>query len=234
MNSCANAVFAVDGDGDLVRAYIDDPHFEEALINAQLSGNQPVWNEVVPISFGPMPRQGRSGFVPTDCPYFVFLANSLILSLKAVNAFGPLLEGAGSLFRTVHKAGRMELDYVILYVKREVDALDEANSEVERLPNSIIDIRFHSFHADRLLQSPIFRLPRFGKIYVTNAIVGLIEQHRLTGFRLKKVWSATTGGIRQSLLPEWSTALSPQEKERRRDAKRRALRAELAARQPAG
>jgi hypothetical protein len=235
MSICPDAVFAIDGDGDLARAYVDDPRFAEALVDAKLTGKDPVWNELVPISFGPVAKPGLSGFVPTDCPYFAPLSNSLMLSQRALNAFGLLSNGAGLLFRTVEDGDGTNMNYSILYVRREVDALDKMKSEVETLPSgAIVDIRHHVFHADRLLQSPIFRLPRFGKIYVTNTIAGLIEQHRLTGFRLRRVWSATTGGIRQSLLPTWSTEFSPEEKERKRDTKRRALRAELAARQAAG
>jgi hypothetical protein len=116
-----------------------------------------------------------------------------------------------------------------------VDALDEARSEVTyyKCDGALRDIIRAEFHAERLRDTPIFRLPLRGRIYVTDAIADRVTQHGLTGFKLKQVWSAESGGIRVPDEPyRYNGGIEAEGP--RNDAKRRALRAELAARQAAG
>jgi hypothetical protein len=226
-------VFTIDGDGALAFGQISEAAFRKVLVRSALHEQEVQRSFAVPIRLGPLAVKGFSPFVPTDCPYFSPLQKSILLSERAIDVFGSLLDGAGQMFRTEQR--QTETRYTILYVRRQVDALDEERSEVERFQSTgrISDVVRAEFHAERLRDAPIFRLPYGGMIYITDAIADLVQQHGLTGFKLTEVWSAESGGVHNP--PEVYRFNGGIEASRpREDARRRALRAELAARQAAG
>jgi hypothetical protein len=226
-------IYRISGEVAYCAARIEDDAFQKEFGAAVFRERDLARSFAVPIRLTPTARNGLSPFIPTDCPYFSPLLKSVLLSQRAIDVFGPLLDGAGQMFRTVQR--QTETRYTILYVRRQVDALDEDRSEVERFETSgrIADIIRAEFQAERLRDAPIFRLPRGGKVFVTDAIADAVQRHGLTGFKLTEVWSAETGGVRIPIEP-YRLGDGPDAEARRFDARRRALRAELAARPPAG
>ena len=128
--------------------------------------------------------------VITDCPDSG-LGSTLVLSQRACDALGPMLEQAGALLRLNPPH---EMGYRMFVCYRHIDALDTARTEHEEGFEGFIT-RFE-FHPAALEGVDIFRLSnRVGRLFVSERFVTEVRRHRLSGFRFRRLWSSDRGGV---------------------------------------
>lgn len=128
--------------------------------------------------------------VITDCPY-TGLGSTLLLSQRAWEALGPMLDQAGALLRVNPPH---EMGYRMFVCYRHIDALDTVRTTHEEGLEGLIT-QFE-FNAAALEGVDIFRLSnRVGRLFVSHRVVSEVFKHRLSGFRFKLLWSSETGGV---------------------------------------
>lgn len=163
--------------------------------------------------------------VLTDCPHLG--AAQLLLSARARDALAPLLEPEGEFLAVEAAFG----DYWIYNCLRSLDALDEAQSAIERFPDGGIKrITRHELQPEVIGQHAIFHLHgKTGTCYATDRLAAAVERAGLTGFMFTEVWSSERGGVtlpRGSLL---NRGVSDETLRQQRIAKRAAAREQVAA-----
>ena len=166
-------------------------------------------------------------WIETDCPKNPAYG-TVLLSERAVSAFGSLLTDTGYLLDT-HLA--FATRYKLFICEREIDALDLERSDLRRFRDgNIWDVFRYELDADRLRDQHVFRLKhRPSRVFVSDRVVDLVREHGLTGFLFQEIWSSETGGV-QLAPAELPIERVPGEFARRAAAKRKALREELARR----
>lgn len=112
----------------------------------------------------------------------------LMLRRKAIDALGEILRCSGELLPLACPEGELWT----LNVTNLVDALDEASSEVLRLPESgkILRVKKPVFRSEAIQGQEVFKLsaiPR-GLIYVTDSFVDRVRAEDLRGIDFKQVW----------------------------------------------
>ena len=128
--------------------------------------------------------------VITDCPY-AGAGSRLVLSQRACEALGPMLDQAGALVR-LNPAHEMGYRMFVCY--RHLDALDTVQTKhQEGFVDFITQYEFH----DAIVEGvDIFRLSnRVGRLFVSEHFVQETRQHRLSGFRFRLLWSSDRGGV---------------------------------------
>ena len=158
-------------------------------------------------------------WVETDCPGNAAYG-TLLFSEQAVAALGDLLTPCGYFLNTVLPTGTR---YKIYICEREIKALDEERSVIERFESTrrIQEVMRFELYAEALATSDVCRLRGLrSDVFVSDEFVRLVETHRLTGFLFTQIWPGETGGTG---LRVNRGAIKP-------PAKRAALRAELTAR----
>ncbi len=131
----------------------------------------------------------RDGVI-TDCP-FAGAGSQLVLSQRACEALGPMLDQAGALLRLNPPH---EMGYQMFVCYRHIDALDTVRTKHEEgFPSRMTQ---YEFHAAVLEGVDIFRLSnRVGRLYVSEHFVQETRRHRLNGFRFRLLWSSERGGV---------------------------------------
>jgi hypothetical protein len=112
-----------------------------------------------------------------------------VFSDKAVTVLRDMLERNGEIL----PVSIGDEDYSLYNVTRIVDALDEANSSVDRFDDdSVCYISDHSFYSRRLAGLSIFKIPQMpdDSIFVTDIFVERVESAGLKGFWFPVVWSS--------------------------------------------
>lgn len=175
---------------------------------------------------------GANGdWVETDCPKGPAYG-ALLLSERAIAAFGPMLTDAGCFIDTRLAATTR---YKMFICQREIDALDQERSELTRFDDGgVWDVLRHELDADLLQGMDVLRLKhRRARLFVSDRFVTVAEAHGLTGFVFTEVWSSDTGGVPLTLR---GIPIEQVRGEFARDAqkKRQALRKELARRRHVG
>jgi hypothetical protein len=83
--------------------------------------------------------------------------------------------------------------YFLFNVTHVIDALDEANSEIERFDDGgILDIVQYAFVEQKLKGEVLFKMPQdlLGWVYVTDPFVDRVRAAGLKGFKFRLVWSS--------------------------------------------
>jgi hypothetical protein len=112
-----------------------------------------------------------------------------VFNYRAVEALENLLQGNGKLF-PITCAGE---NYFIFNVTRIIDALDEANSEIERFSDGeIMDVDRFVFVEERLFGATIFKIPQLVlmDVFVTEPFVERVKISKLKGFEFRLVWGS--------------------------------------------
>lgn len=112
-----------------------------------------------------------------------------VFSPRAVEILADLLKDGGELLPITCEGE----DYFLFNVTRLIDALDQDESELERLSTGrIMAIDRYSFVKSRLMGVNIFKLPQkpLSYPYVTDAFVRRVEESGLKGFEFRLVWSS--------------------------------------------
>jgi hypothetical protein len=74
---------------------------------------------------------------------------------------------------------------------REIDALDEENSEFKRFPSSgrIMRIIRYAFSEEKVRGAACFKIPQLSEaMFVTDEVVAAVREARLTGTSFQPVW----------------------------------------------
>lgn len=166
-------------------------------------------------------------WVETDCPKGPGYS-PMLLSERAIAAFGPMLTDAGYFLNTRLAAATR---YKLFICQREIDALDLERSEFTRYTDGgVWHVLRHELNADLLQGLDVLRLThRRGRLFVSDRFKAVAEAHGLTGFVFTEVWSSDTGGVPLT-LPGLPVEQVSGEFDRTAKEKRGALREELARR----
>jgi hypothetical protein len=127
-------------------------------------------------------------------PDFPVFSTSAVFSRRAVDALLDLLIENGEILPLECEEG----EFFVFNITRELDALDEATSELRRFGRSgrgrVKRIVRHAFVPERLTAS-IFRIPQKPlRVYVTQGFVDRVEAAGLTGFDFSYVWPPLAHG----------------------------------------
>jgi len=140
-----------------------------------------VWAGKEDFAFVPrrLPKGDTPGF-STHIPVF---------NHKAVRALADLLEGNGELLPLTCGVEQ----YFVFNVTNVIDALDEANCELERFSSGrIMDVVRYCFHEERLAGTTVFKIPQavLMDVFVTDPFVERVKTARLKGFKFRLIWSS--------------------------------------------
>lgn len=112
----------------------------------------------------------------------------MALSRRALDVLLPHIGPAVQLIPLTFDEG----EYAMLNIVNVIDALDEAQSEVERFPSSgrVSRIKRYAFHADMVRDAWIFKIRQTQSVaFVTEQFVDLVRSSGLTGFEFRTLWS---------------------------------------------
>jgi len=114
-----------------------------------------------------------------------------VLSQRACEALGPMLDQAGALLRLNPPH---EIGYQLFVCYRHIDALDTVWTKHEEGLEGIIT--HFEFHTAVLEGVDIFRLSnRAGRLFVSEHFKQEVLRRRLSGFRFRQLWSSDQGGV---------------------------------------
>ncbi|TKD12808.1 imm11 family protein [Polyangium fumosum] len=160
-------------------------HSEEYEVFREFDGSPraATWK---PIAVRRVRADKRQGFKPSDFPSLGF--GPLVMRRTAVDALRDILEANGEVLPLSTDDG------VELYVlnARVIDALDEANSTLRRIPGTdrIMWIKKPAFFASAIEGVDLFRLPHRGSsTYVSERFVERVKAAGLRGLDFNEVWS---------------------------------------------
>jgi hypothetical protein len=131
-------------------------------------------------------------FVPETLPRTDFPGLSThipVFSYKAVEALSDLLGDNGELFPITCDGE----EYLLFNVTRIVDALDEANSDIERFSDGhIMDVNRYAFYPQRLFKANVFKIPQavLMDVFVTDRFADKVKTAGLRGFEFRLAWSS--------------------------------------------
>lgn len=116
----------------------------------------------------------------------------------AVAVFGPMPTDAGYLLNTSLAA---RTQHKLFICEHEIDALDRARSALKRFSDGgSSDMLRYELDGSLLRGMDVFRLKhRRARALVSDCFKALAEQHGLTGFVFKEIWSSDTGGVALTL-----------------------------------
>ncbi len=141
------------------------------------------WTDIT-VGWDPDMRRLPKGDFPS------LATNVPVFSRKAATTLADLLEGNGEMLSTTI-AGE---EYFLFNVTRVIDALDESKSDIVRFEgkSKIMDIETHSFLAEKLEQTVIFKIPQIPTmdVFVTDPFVERVQSAGLKGFRFPLVWTS--------------------------------------------
>lgn len=126
----------------------------------------------------------------------------------AKSVLGPHLEGLGQWLELEFD----EAPYWLFNVTNIVDALNEPASQVSRFTNGkVMFVEEFVFKPEALTNQLIFKIPQRPGTYTfaTNRFVDLVEQHQLTGFVFKPLWSQEGGTAKPSASDPTSSTSQP-------------------------
>lgn len=112
----------------------------------------------------------------------------MALSRRALDVLLPHIGHAVQLIPLTFDEG----EYAMLNIVNVIDALDEAQSDVERFPSSgrVARIERYSFHPDVVRNEWIFKIRQTQSVaFVTEQFVDLVQRSGLTGFEFQALWS---------------------------------------------
>ncbi|HUG23538.1 imm11 family protein [Piscinibacter sp.] len=115
-------------------------------------------------------------------------AHMPVFSERAKQVLGPHIDAFGLWL----KLECDEAPYWLFNITNVVDGLDEKKSELARFRDGgVMAIDRFVFHPERLRGQRMFMVPQRPLAYnlVTDEFVKLVEQHNLTGFSFKLLWS---------------------------------------------
>jgi hypothetical protein len=176
-------VYTLDADVNTYRPlfFTDSEHVVE--FNRLFDGTplKKVWTERNDFAFVPrrLPKGDTPGF-STHIPVF---------NHKAVRALVDLVEGNGELLPIT--CGTEQ--YFVFNVTNIIDALDEANCELQRFSSGrIMDVMRYSFFEEKLTGATVFKIPQavLMDVFVTDPFVERVSKAGLKGFKFRKVWSS--------------------------------------------
>lgn len=124
---------------------------------------------------------------PGDFPYLT--AGVPVFTPKSLNALADLLEPHGEILPLQSDDGL----FFAYNVTRVIDCLDVDNSQVKRFSDGdIMHVQQYTFFPERITGIPIFKIPQLSRAYVfvTAEFLRRVEDHALSGFRFKPLWSS--------------------------------------------
>jgi hypothetical protein len=121
---------------------------------------------------------------PSDFPWLG--SYTLIMREKSAELLSRILLKNGELLPLEDEEGVK----LFVFNANRLDALDEVNSEIQRVSSgNIMELTRPVFYSDRILGHDLFRLPHRGSpIYVTSRFIDEVYQAGLVGLEFKKVW----------------------------------------------
>ncbi|MEP7042573.1 MAG: DUF1629 domain-containing protein [Dokdonella sp.] len=136
-----------------------------------------------PVEFKLWRREGRRKLLAVDAPWYA--TSILLFKPTVIRAIADYLQRYGELLPLICK----DAEIVMYNPTRVIDALDEQASEIERFDNGrIMTIDKHVFHADRIRNVDIFKLPmRASSTYVSQRFIDIWTAHKLTGLNFVPV-----------------------------------------------
>lgn len=140
-----------------------------------------------PIKVRSHPADQSQKGLPCDFPWLG--SDVLVMRKRAVLALRDILDAHGELLPLVLPDG-VELQ---AFNARTVDALDEPQSNIMRVPNTnrIMYIKRVAFIEANIRGLDIFRLPhRASPTYVSQRFVDRVESAELVGLEFDRVWSS--------------------------------------------
>ncbi|TKD12806.1 imm11 family protein [Polyangium fumosum] len=165
--------------------WVNTIHSEDTEVFLQFDGTPraATWK---PIRVRRVRADKRQGFKPSDFPWLG--SDALVMRRTAVDALRDILEANGEVLPLSTDDG------VELYVlnARVIDALDEANSTLRRIPGTdrIMWIKKPAFFASAIEGIDLFRLPHRGSsTYVSERFVERVKAAGLRGLDFNVVWS---------------------------------------------
>jgi len=111
-----------------------------------------------------------------------------VFNRKAVKSLNHFLDQNGELLPATCQGE----EYFLFNVTRVVDALDEANCDLERFDDGrIMIIRRYSFFPKKLEGITIFKVPQIVlmDVFVTEPFVQRVQSEGLKGFKFRHVWT---------------------------------------------
>lgn len=217
--------------GDLDYAWINccEAGMYTVLDQAANEGAETDHDLIVDLEVGGYGANGD--WVETDCPNGP-IYGLLLLSERAIAAFGPMLTDAGYFFSTRLTATTR---YKLFICQRQIDALDQERSELTRFDDGgVWNVLRHELDDDLLQGMDVLRLKHLrARFFVSDRFVAVAKAHGLTGFVFTEVWSSDTGGVPLP-LPGIPVEQVRGEFARNAQKKRQALRKELARRRHIG
>lgn len=132
--------------------------------------------------------------VVTDCPYMSPQC-ALTLSARAVAVLRPLLTAAGGLFPATPYR---EQEYQTFACTTQIDALDRSRTEFFPVSAHFGPdrIRRYALRPGAVAAVDIFRVKGIlASLFVSDRFVEAVSRHRLTGFRIRPVWSSESGPL---------------------------------------
>ena len=181
-------VFQVEGDPDYIGINYDS--VEQVTPLRRLEFNHVPLDPAHVVNIQYAFKEPEEEGVITDCPYSG-LGSTLVLSRRASDALGPMLNQAGALLRLTPP---QEMGYRIFVCYQHIDALDTARTEHQDKFEDYIT-RFE-FHPAALEGVDIFRLSnRVGRLFVSDRFVSEVRRRRLSGFRFRRLWLSDRGGV---------------------------------------
>lgn len=151
--------------------------------------------EPMAATWAPLPvevMEGDETLPPSDSP---FLGGIAVLSDRAVDALGDLLEGRVELL-PVDFAGPER--YWVVNVLRLADVLDRERCVFDYFASGrLMSIDRYAFVPEKLVGETIFKLVDQPKVheYVTDAFVDRVQEAGLTGLLFPKVWNSELGDV---------------------------------------
>jgi len=130
-----------------------------------------------PVEFNLVRHDGRRKLVSVDAPWYV--SSLLIFKPKVIHAIGDYLKDYGEFLPLICEDAKI----VMYNPTRVIDALDEQKSTITRFDDGrIMMIDKHVFHADKIADVDVFKLPmRASATYVSQRFADIWASHGLTG-----------------------------------------------------
>ena len=148
----------------------------------------------------------------SDCPPFLLRAETL--SGRAVEVLGDVLRASGELLPLRCDEGEY---FVHNVTSSPGDVLDMEKSDFHKSVNDdyILHIREYAFHAEKLDDLWIFKLPqnRNTRVYVTDRFRSAVEDAGLIGFVFIPLWPAEADHAAQKVSKPPVASVKVQEKE---------------------
>ena len=113
----------------------------------------------------------------------------MVLSRRALDVLLPHIGTLGQVLPLAFD----EAEYAFFNITNVVDALDEAQSELEYFPSSgrLSGVLRYAFKAEAVRDQLLFKIPQQagGFAFVTDRFVEIVKAAGLTGFGFKQLWS---------------------------------------------